>query len=100
MQYIDTDTLAAVRTRLSTCVKGLTLLEQGHYGRAAAKNIGRARLAALKAGFARMQSALRPKGAVDPRLPVHDYAKLHGQVQQVEALLATAKAAAESQPAT
>lgn len=98
MQYIDTDTLAAVRTRLSTCIKGLALLAQGRYGRAAAKNLGRARLAALKAGFARMQSALRPKGAIDPRLPVHDYVKLHGQLQQVEALLAMAKTAAESQP--
>ena len=99
MQYTDSETLVAVRARLSTCISGLTLLAQGQYGRAAAKNLGRARLAALKAGFVRMQNALRPKNSADPRLPIYDYVKLNGQLQQVEALLATAQAAAQANPA-
>lgn len=91
MEYVQPEALAELRQRLSADINGLTLLEQGHWGKGIVRHVGKPRLASLKGGLKRMQSALRPKGDQQTRMPLHDYKKFVPQLEQVESLLEQAR---------
>ena len=97
MEYVQPEALTALRQRLSADINGLTLLEQGHWGKGIVRHVGKPRLASLKGGLKRMQSALRPKGEAATRMPLHDYQRFVPQLEQVEALLQQAKQRAQGE---
>jgi hypothetical protein len=91
MEYVQPDALAELRQRLSADINGLTLLEQGHWGKGIVRHVGKPRIASLKGSLKRMQSALRPKNESGTRMPVNDYQRFVPQLEQVESLLSQAK---------
>ena len=95
MEYVQPEVLVELRQRLSADINGLTLLEQGHWGKGIVRHVGKPKIASLKGGLKRMQSALRPKGDSGTRMPQHDYGRFIPQLEQVEALLAQAKERAQ-----